>query len=58
MLKGSKYLRDWMALNEGSIQGLNERGTYKMKIRFLGHAAVEIVSDSGLRILTDPFTPG
>jgi len=29
-----------------------------MKIKFLGHAAVEIVAESGLRILTDPFTPG
>ena len=29
-----------------------------MKIKFLGHAAVEIVSESGLRILTDPYYIG
>ena len=29
-----------------------------MKIKFLGHAAVELVAASGLRILFDPYTPG
>jgi len=29
-----------------------------MKIRFLGHAAVELVAASGLKILIDPYTPG
>ena len=29
-----------------------------MKIKWLGHASVLIVSDSGLRIITDPFRPG
>jgi L-ascorbate metabolism protein UlaG (beta-lactamase superfamily) len=29
-----------------------------MRIKWLGHAAVEIVSRSGLRILTDPYMPG
>ena len=29
-----------------------------MKIRFLGHAAVELVAASGLKILFDPYTPG
>ena len=29
-----------------------------MQIKFLGHAAVEIVSESGLRILTDPYYIG
>ncbi|MFH1491525.1 MAG: MBL fold metallo-hydrolase [Pseudomonadota bacterium] len=29
-----------------------------MKIKWLGHASVLITSDSGLRIITDPFRPG
>ncbi|MBW1803488.1 MAG: MBL fold metallo-hydrolase [Deltaproteobacteria bacterium] len=29
-----------------------------MRIKFLRHAAVEIVAESGLRILTDPHMPG
>jgi L-ascorbate metabolism protein UlaG (beta-lactamase superfamily) len=29
-----------------------------MKIKFLGHAAVELVAASGLKILFDPYTPG
>jgi len=29
-----------------------------MRIKFLGHAAVEIVSESGVRILTDPYYIG
>ena len=29
-----------------------------MKIRFLGHAAIELVAASGLKILIDPYTPG
>ena len=29
-----------------------------MKIKWLGHASVLILSDSGLKIITDPFRPG
>ena len=29
-----------------------------MKIKWLGHASVLMVSDSGLRVITDPFRPG
>jgi L-ascorbate metabolism protein UlaG (beta-lactamase superfamily) len=29
-----------------------------MKIKFLGHAAFLITSDSGVRIITDPYKPG
>jgi L-ascorbate metabolism protein UlaG (beta-lactamase superfamily) len=29
-----------------------------MKVRWLGHACFLLTSDSGLRIITDPYTPG
>lgn len=29
-----------------------------MKVKFLGHAAFLITSDSGIRIITDPYKPG
>lgn len=29
-----------------------------MKIKFLGHASFLITSDAGVRIITDPYTPG
>jgi len=37
---------------------LYKEGGLKMKIKWLGHAAFLITSDSGTRIITDPYTTG
>lgn len=34
------------------------RGVRSMKVKWLGHATFLITSDTGVRIITDPYTPG
>jgi L-ascorbate metabolism protein UlaG (beta-lactamase superfamily) len=43
--------------NYGNILLASERSS-TMKIKFLGHAAFLITSDTGIRIITDPYKPG